>query len=223
MRSNRFKLMPRAVCDARSSPASNHAASPDDEADDSAGEADPLDYELGAFSYATNESSLTLQVDAAAWQGIGSSSVLYLVSATGSHTAVKAVAAAMSIKNGSGRFYLYVKDQLPRTQITRAGNKWRVFKHRLGYNTWQMLAVAENPCLLAKADEASLWRRLRSDVYTTPILRAWMPWLSAELSRLKLLSRFSCFRCDAAMLNLPPEKLDELVSTGVKQGELRIA
>ena len=42
--------------------------------------------------------------------------------------------------------------------------------------------MAKVPGLILALSEESLWQELRSDRYTTPILRAWVPWL---LERLK--------------------------------------
>ena len=47
--------------------------------------------------------------------------------------------------------------------------------------------VSRNPAFLLVASDEALWRELKSERFTTPLLREWMPHVRAELVRRHLL------------------------------------
>src|SRR5262249_19286656 len=98
-----------------------------------------------------------------------------------------------------------------------------VYRHRLGYQTWQFLCVARQDGLIPCLSEAALWRQLSSERYSTPLLHDWVPWLRSKLEERKLLLPLTCFNCRAATLCADTQHLDELVKEGVSQGHLHIA
>ena len=62
-----------------------------------------------------------------------------------------------------------------------------------------------------------------SEVYETPLIREWMPYITGELVRNKYLRECRCFRTNAAVLDLKTTKqLDDIVIEGLKKGKIRI-
>jgi hypothetical protein len=94
--------------------------------------------------------------------------------------------------------------------------------HRLGYNQVHCLAVVKDPRLMPCVTEESLWQKLRSPLYTTPLLREWMPWLMQNLVADSLLVKLPAFQCNPGLLTVDDAGLDTLVSRGVGTGALSI-
>jgi hypothetical protein len=59
-------------------------------------------------------------------------------------------------------------------------------------------------------------------LYTTPLLREWMPWLMQNLIADGLLVKLPSFQCNPGMLTVDDTGLDALVSRGVGTGALKI-
>jgi hypothetical protein len=74
------------------------------------------------------------------------------------------------------------------------------------------------PCVT----EESLWQKLRSPLFTTPLLREWVPWLMQNLIADGLLIKLPSFQCNPGLLTVDNAGLDELVSRGVGTGALNI-
>jgi hypothetical protein len=107
--------------------------------------------------------------------------------------------------------------------FTRDGNGYqRVAFVKLGYGLAHALFVAKTPGLLTDLSEPALWRELSGPRYTTPLLRAWVPYLRKRLREEGLLLPCLGHRCTAGVLGATDGDLDDLVSKGIKQGVLRL-
>lgn len=99
---------------------------------------------------------------------------------------------------------------------------YTIYKTKLDYNQWHILAVAKGKGLLPAVSDEALWQELRSERYTTPVLRPWVPWLQEQMLEVEHLGRLDCFQCDAAWLDISHGELDDLVSEGIKHGALEV-
>jgi hypothetical protein len=102
---------------------------------------------------------------------------------------------------------------------------YRVYRQRLEYDNWHILAVAKSELLLPEVSEDCLWQQLRSERFTTPLLRSWLPWLMERLLDLDYeggIKRIECFGCSAGVLLADTEKIDKLVLQGLNDGSLNI-
>jgi hypothetical protein len=108
--------------------------------------------------------------------------------------------------------------------MSRQPMGYEVRIHRLGYDSWHLLALSREPGFMPVLSEPSFNKALRSPQYTTPFLREWLPWLADELAdddnpRLRLLDGF---QTQAALLTATTPDLDELVSRGLREGAIHV-
>jgi hypothetical protein len=71
--------------------------------------------------------------------------------------------------------------------------------------------------------EESLWELLQNDLFTTPLLKEWIPWLAEEMKKRAVLGELTQFGCRAGLLFADSDTLDGLVSDGIRSGHLRIS
>ena len=100
---------------------------------------------------------------------------------------------------------------------------YTVYRHKLDYDQWHMLAVAKHKGLLPAVSDEALWQELRSERYTTPLLRSWVPWLGEQMVEEGHLQPLQCFQCEASCVNIGHDELDDLVSVGIQNGYLSVA
>jgi hypothetical protein len=146
-----------------------------------------------------------------------------VVSAAGPESAVKALIAVlrsdakvqleaeMPEACGGDRYFYRLK---------RWADGYTVYRAKLAANVWHVLAVAKREGLILSLSEESLWQALRSDKYTTPILREWTPWLMQELLSRGYVARLRMAGCQVGLLVVGDEGLDELVTEGIRTGAL---
>ncbi|MFZ5832420.1 MAG: hypothetical protein ACOY3P_20225 [Planctomycetota bacterium] len=99
--------------------------------------------------------------------------------------------------------------------------KYTCVVQKLAPGTVAILARRNDPGVLWDASEQALWRVLsRSEYYTTPLLRHWIPWLHTELIERRRLVMAEGYDTSAGMLRLGVDELDALVCEGVREGHL---
>ena len=177
---------------------------------------DTTETAIGSIELVSWDSSFSLRCSALAYDQVDGQRPLMVASLAGPHTSVKAFRAALS--TGNARF----RTNLPghRTELRRWPNGYQFHAHRLGFQTWQLLAIASRTGLIPKLDDASLWSELRSERFSTPVLRSWLPWLREELEQRQYLTRLPNFQCEAAVLSASSEDLDQILQD---RAPLRIA
>jgi hypothetical protein len=82
--------------------------------------------------------------------------------------------------------------------------------------------VSKKIGLLPSVDEQRVWQELRSDRYTTPILRQWIPFIIDRLTEVGRLRRLGGFGHNAGLLTASCIDLDNIVSRGLKYKQLQI-
>ena len=164
---------------------------------------------------------------------IGNQGHLYLLSLIAEDQRIKAIRALFTGKAG-------------RVLVTAAGGKvrkpsdpeWRgesnpgnltiteggyaCYKHKLGYGQSHALFVTREQGFLPVVSEESLWQELNDVRFTTPILRAWMPYIEAQLREQELLDDARVFNCRCGFLTAHTGNLDEIVESGLKAGDILI-
>jgi len=185
---------------------------------------------LGKLTFSNrNHSRFTVQCDALALSnfGYGSyNSTLAIASLIGPATSVKAAAAILntnlSAEIRTSDFNCETMCNSYRVERSDAG--YRVYRHRLPlpFAIWHCLAVAKDSRLIPHMSDEALWMKLKSDAFTTPILRGWMPWLRWAMERENLLRYPPAFQCSPAVFYCDQSALDNLVSDGLREGNLTI-
>lgn len=94
--------------------------------------------------------------------------------------------------------------------------------HKLAYGMAHALFTARCEGFLKSVSEEALWQELNSDRFTTPLLRSWMPWITGQLTDQEVLVEADCYRCQCGTLAATTADLDDIVSRGLKQGNLSI-
>jgi hypothetical protein len=164
---------------------------------------------------------------------------LEAVSVVGSQTTVKALRACLCSNISATFFPANTMPWCRRTaecpegrescyyrpaSLVRQPMGYEVWIHRLGYDSWHLLALSREPGFMPALSEPAFNKALRAPQYTTPFLREWLPWMAEELARcldpkLRLLDGF---QTQAALLTATTPDLDELVSRGLREGAIRI-
>lgn len=152
---------------------------------------------------------------------------LHFVSGAGTSTAVKALSATLNSRRQAG---LYIngmrppKNGQPATSLYVATDPagYVIHRQRLGLDQWHIMAWTKDPNFLPQDTDQHLWAILKSDQYTTPLLRSWMPYIRSRLKSRNYLQDLECHRATSLMLYMKPVKLDEIVSEGVAAGELKM-
>jgi len=180
------------------------------------------EYKVGTIEMVAPEGSFTLACDALSyWQHDGLND-LSLLSAAGPHTAVQAFSAALHLKGGRITIRPDVEGMGRYITFDRASSGYRIYRTRLGYNTWHMLAVAKTEQLIPVLSDAALWKRLQESKFTTPLLRDWLPVVKACLFADSLLTRLNCFQCEAAVLTASTDDLDRIVGAALRDRAISI-
>ena len=99
---------------------------------------------------------------------------------------------------------------------------YSMYMHRLPYGTVHALAVSRRPGLLLNASPANLWAALKSERFTTPLLRSWLPYLGDELVERELLEDLACLDCSCKFLSVTTKELDSIVEDGLKKGAIEV-
>ena len=161
-------------------------------------------------------------------------STIVLASVAGPQTAVKSFAAALNenckLKVNVDGFEIVDADG-----SAEPVHRWRDFErvsgqgkykctmHRLGYNYVQCTARLKDPRLTPSLTEEVLWSQLRSNRFTTPLLKDWVPWLMRAMLAAGHLQKLPAFQCQPGFLTLDDAGLDGLVSQGISEGHLHVA
>jgi hypothetical protein len=99
---------------------------------------------------------------------------------------------------------------------------YQVSTHKLGYGLAHALFLTRMPGFIKVVTEESLWQELNDVRFTTPILRGWMPYIEERLREESLLEDAHVYRCQCGVLSATTKRLDEIVSRGLADGDIRI-
>lgn len=147
---------------------------------------------------------------------------LLFVSAVGSESAVKAARALLCGGNGTAKIEIGGMNRWFSSRIKRAAEGYKVHMTKLAPHVVHMVAVAKAAGLMTAFSEEALWNELRSERYTTPVLRHWVPWIMTKLKETYGLGSVTQAGCSCGLLRLDDDGLDKLVSAGIKQGHLKL-
>jgi len=165
---------------------------------------------------------------------------LYAVSLAGAEREIQAISAGLA--DASMSFSWDVSDTaLARAGARTAGARWlnpvmpaqggfNVRKAKLDprYDTWHMVAVSKSPNFMLHGTDEALWKIIRSDKFTTPLLRSWCPVIRESLHKMGYLVKCDFFgQCfdkggPPSYLLATDATLDKVVSDGVKYGNMVI-
>lgn len=147
--------------------------------------------------------------------------VLTLSAAIQGGTIAKALRAALA-DAGKAEFILD-GGGMPK-QAYRHETGYRVAITRLGYDLYHCVALANVEGLIPRWGPEGLWTEMMSERYTTPLLRSWLPWLFDRVGgnedNVPTNQRYCS---EARLLKLEPAALDDLVSQGLRDGDLFIS
>ncbi|MEJ7636412.1 MAG: hypothetical protein WKF75_00090, partial [Singulisphaera sp.] len=105
--------------------------------------------------------------------------------------------------------------------VARVVEGYRTEFHKVDYGAAHAVFITKSPGFLLSTEEEAIWQELNTDRFTTPLLRAWMPWLMKTLAKSKLLVEAECYRCKCGELTCTTSDLDALVGAGIKEGHLK--
>lgn len=175
---------------------------------------------LGTIRLEGNAVNTTLKLDAFAYDSRSMDNPVMILSAVGPQSSVQAFSAGLQLKTKVSFRLKNVPGVTSWKKFSRHKDGYKIYKHRLGHATWQMLAIAKSSNLLPSCSESSVWQLLRSDAFTTPILNDWRSEIYEKMVEKKYLRRLTCFDCSAAVVEFTSDQLDAIVSNGIESGEL---
>lgn len=156
---------------------------------------------------------------------------LYALSIAGPSQAIQAVAAGLADRSLNVSFNTRVEGGFNKEEthqrwakyVSPAAGGFDIRKAKLAFDTWHMVAVSKDPKFLLHTTDEALWRILRSDKFTTPLLKHWTPALRQRLVQMELLRKLDFFgNCNPSYLFATDDSLDKVVSEGVRRKELLI-
>src|SRR5262249_49686986 len=104
---------------------------------------------------------------------------ILLLSAAGPESAVKALAAAL--RSDARVTFVFDLDGFHVRDPKRCEEGYKVYRAKLPGDLWHILCVAKTEGFMPVLTEESLWRELRAERFTTPLLRAWIEPLMKRL------------------------------------------
>jgi hypothetical protein len=196
------------------------------------------DIELPQLIVKTGKSQFRLRCHAAAWADEYGGNVtlhrrhtrdfpgLLLLSATGPDTAVKSLRATLYQPDVEAGFQLEgdTPRQMLKARSTFDGKpvSYHAAVLKLAPGVIHLVALASIPGLMPNMSDDHLWTELSSPRYTTPLLRAWIPWLKQAMVKSGGIVGCTGVAATVGVLKTEPDELDALVASGVKDGHLRM-
>jgi len=148
-------------------------------------------------------------------------SCIPILSVMGAESAAKAIAAILH-SEGKAYFRIEADDINPYQEFSKDKEGYSVYRHRASLNHWHFLCISKRKGLLTCMNEASVWRELRSERFSTPLLRSWAPYVVQQLREPELLDQLEGFGCDAGLLTADNDDLDEIVTDGLRNRDIVI-
>jgi hypothetical protein len=139
---------------------------------------------------------------------------IQVVSIMGAESSAKAIAAILH-SDGKAAFRIDAECVPYYQEFDKEKDGYSVYKHRASLNHWHFVAISKKKGLLTCMDEAALWQELRSERFSTPLLRAWAPYIVEQLRERGLLEPLEGFGCEAGMLTADSNDLDQIVTEGL--------
>jgi hypothetical protein len=172
------------------------------------------------------QSCFSLTCDRAAMGRYGN---LYLVSVAAEPQKIKALRAALNGRNAMtfrfDGFPLLNRDGYTRSSHLesshpprKAEGRYRCYTHRLGYHWVHAMFISRDPCFLPSVTDEGLWRALKTDRFTTPILPTWMPFIQKRLIDIGRLEYLYGHRAHCGVLSATTHHLDAIVTEGFRTG-----
>lgn len=149
---------------------------------------------------------------------------ILLLSVVGPETAVKAVTAGLRSSNRDQQRIEYSVHLgvLNETGLVKCPDGYRVYRTKLEYDLWHVLCLARRDGFLPVVTDETVWQLLRSDRFTTPLIREWVPWLAGEMTKRGVLVPLSQVGCQAGLVTADSDTLDHLVCDGIRKKHLTI-
>jgi hypothetical protein len=147
---------------------------------------------------------------------------LYALSIVGPGTTVQAIAASMQASNMNPRIRCEKSDGTYGFVYRVPGVKYLAHRNRISYSQWQLLMLANHEYFLRSNSDEALWQELSSERYTTPVLRAWVPWIRDRLEQEELLKPLVSVNCNSALMQAQTKDLDDLITEGLQSQAITI-
>lgn len=179
---------------------------------------------IGQITVFSEGSQFTVHSDAMAMTRINFTPTLVAMSVCGPEPAIKAIRAILWDKSIEATYTArgFTEERDGHWKMYRGDDKYQVATAKLGLGAFHLVAVAEWDGLLRAISDEALWRELRSERYTTPLLRHWMPSLRQTLTNRGLMGDVESFGCEVGRLIVTQEQLDSIVTEGVLSGAFKM-
>jgi hypothetical protein len=149
---------------------------------------------------------------------------ILLLSVAGPETSVKALTAGLrsSTKDQQRVEYTAHVGDVNGRCLTRCPDGYRVYRTKFGYGLWQVLFLAQRDGFMPVLTDDAFWQHLQGDQFTTPLVHEWIPWLYRAMKERNFIVELTQCGCKAGLILADNAALDELISDGIKKGQLAI-
>lgn len=150
-----------------------------------------------------------------------------IISAVGASTAVKGFCAIFGDSKIPCRINLEGAMSISSyTTFERDDKEYNIHRVKLVDSWYHVVIISKDERLIPHLDPNSLWAKLKSTAFTTPMLSDWMPYITEKLTNARCkdgrdaMQKCKSFHSNAAMIYADDEVIDGIVSTGVREKAL---
>jgi hypothetical protein len=106
--------------------------------------------------------------------------------------------------------------------LSPSADGYLTYTHKLDYGQAHALFITKTPGFMRVVSDETIWQELTDTRFTTPVLRGWVNYIADKMRDKRILEEAHCFNCNCAYMSATTKDLDEIVSEGLKYGEIRI-
>jgi hypothetical protein len=99
---------------------------------------------------------------------------------------------------------------------------YNCYVHKLDYGLVHAMFVTKSEKFLPEMSDAAIWKALKHEKRSTPVIRDWLPYIVKQLKENKSLHHCHTYRCDCGVLEADDKVLDMIVSRGLLLKEITI-
>ena len=159
--------------------------------------------------------------------------VMQAVANSGGSIPAMWVASGLEVLTPSSAKFNRKYPQMP-GRLMVSGQGYNVHKHRLGFGQEHRLFVSRRSGFMLVATPEAIWMELKSNSFSTPILRPWLTYITEQLTERRLLVECKVHPYEESedstapilgckVISASTKDLDDIVLAGLRSGRITIS